>query len=259
MAPSQIRRPGIYVATPAYGASCYMPYVTAMLSLQNACAQAGIGFNHFYVTGTALLHEQRNVAVAAFRHRSDLSHLLFVDADLGFDGRDIVRMVYEKRDVVVGPYPAKHMNWEAIVRVARMNPAWSPEQVAIHAADYATNIYGLDGQEHLAGDTLNEISCGGAGLMLLTHAALERFAKAYPDASGRFPDAYRRLVPDVDTIVEYFSFGREPDGRILSEDITFCKKWREIGGRIFAAPWVRTVHVGPYYFQGDLPALLGKP
>ncbi len=36
-------RPGIYVATPVYGAACYMPYVTGMLSLQRPCAEAGIG------------------------------------------------------------------------------------------------------------------------------------------------------------------------------------------------------------------------
>ncbi len=114
-------RPGIFVATPVYGAACYMPYVTGLLSLQKICAEAGIGFDYFYVSGTALLHEHRNVAAAAFMRHSDLSHMLYVDADIGFDGADILRMFVEQREVVLGPYPAKHINWHGIVETARQN------------------------------------------------------------------------------------------------------------------------------------------
>jgi hypothetical protein len=252
-------RPGIYVATPVYGAACYMPYVTGMLSLQRACLAAGIGFDYFYVSGTALLHEQRNVAVAAFRHHSDLSHMLFIDADLGFEGGDIVRMFAEQKDVVLGPYPAKHINWNAVVAAARGNPALSPAEVALHSADYTTNFYGLNDQPRIEGNRLNEIHGGGAGLMLLARTALDRMDRSWGAAHrGRFPDAYRHLVPGVEELVQFFAFDREEDGRLLSEDITFCKRWRDIGGKIYAAPWVRTTHVGPYYFRGNLPHLLGQ-
>lgn len=249
-------RPGIFVATPVYGAACYMPYVTGLLSLQRICAEAGIDFDYFYVSGTALLHQQRNVATAAFMHHSDLSHLLFIDADLGFEGADILRMFVEQRDVVLGPYPAKHINWGAIVEAARRRPDLQPHDIALHMADYSTNFYGLQDQNAFVGEGLNEIHGGGAGLMMLSRSALARIDHAYPDARGRFPDAYRHLVPNVDTLVEFFAFDREPDGRLLSEDLTFCKRWREIGGKIYAAPWVRTIHVGPFYFRGELPTLL---
>ncbi len=123
-------------------------------------------------------------------------------------------------------------------------------------ADYSTNFYGLDDRSTLTANGLNEIHAGGAGLMMIARSALARIDRAYPGARSRFPDAYRHLVPNIDTLVEYFAFDREPDGRLLSEDLTFCKRWREIGGKIYAAPWVRTTHVGPFYFRGELPALL---
>ena len=249
-------RPGIYVATPVYGAACYMPYVTGLLSLQSICNEAGIGFGYFYVSGTALLHEQRNVAAAAFRHHNDLSHLLFIDADVGFEGADILRMFVEQKDVVLGPYPAKHINWHAVVDAARRRPDLSPQDIALRMADYTTNFYGLDDRSVFIGDSLNEIHGGGAGLMMIARSALERIDRACPGARCRFPDAYRHLVPHVDSLVEFFAFDREPDGRLLSEDLTFCKRWREIGGKIYAAPWVRTTHVGPFYFRGELPSLL---
>ena len=249
-------RPGIFVATPVYGAACYMPYVTGLLSLQKICADAGIGFDYFYVSGTALLHEHRNVAAAAFLNHSNLSHMLYVDADIGFEGADILRMFVEEKDVVLGPYPAKHINWHGIVETARQRPDLSPQEVALRMADYSTNFYGLDDQSAFTGDGLNEIHGGGAGLMMIARSALARIDRAYPGARSNFPAAYRHLVPNVDTLVEFFAFDREPDGRLLSEDLTFCKRWREIGGRIYAAPWVRTTHVGPFYFRGELPSLL---
>ncbi|MCJ2013111.1 hypothetical protein [Methylobacterium sp. J-076] len=249
-------RPGIFVATPAYGAACYMPYVSGLLSLQKACTEAGIGFDYFYVSGTALLHEQRNVAAAAFMHHSDLSHLLFLDADLGFEGADIVRMFAAQQDVVLGPYPAKHINWQAVVDAARRQPDLAPHEVALYMADYSAIFYGLDGREAFVADGLNEIHAGGAGLMLLSRTALAALEEAYPAARSTLPAPYGHLVPNVDIMVEYFAFDREPDGRLLSEDLTFCKRWREIGGRIYAAPWVRATHVGPFYFRGELPLLL---
>lgn len=253
-------RPGLFVATPVYGAACYMPYVTGLLSLQRACAAAGIGFDYFYVSGTALLHEHRNVAAAAFLNHTDLSHMIYIDADIGFEGVDIVRMFAEQRDVVLGPYPAKHINWTAILENARQRPDLTSQELSLHMADYSTNFYGLGDNTSFSGDGLNEIHGGGAGLMMIARSALISMDAAYPMARSRFPDAYRHLVPNVETLVEFFGFDREPDGRLLSEDLTFCKRWRDIGGRIYAAPWVRTTHVGPFYFQGDLPALLSpKP
>lgn len=256
--PAHPVRPGIFVATPVYGATCYMPYVSGLLSLQRACAAAGIGFDHFYVSGTALLHEQRNVAVAAFMHHSDLSHMLFVDADVGFEGADILRMFAAGEDVVLGAYPAKHINWTAVIAAARHRPDWTAEQIAHHAADFSSVFYGLDGQEEMAPDSLCEIHSGGAGLMLLARSVFQRLERAYPEQRGRFPDSYRHLVPDIDELVAHFTFLTEDDGRMLSEDISFCKKWRDLGGRIFAATWLSTVHVGPYYFKGNLPALFHR-
>ncbi len=167
-------------------------------------------------------------------------------------------MFAEQKDVVPWALSAKHINWRAVVAAARRDPALSPEEVALHSADFTTNFYGLDEKRGFESDRLNEIHSGGAGLMLLARTALERLDQAYPAERGRFPDAYRHLVPDVEELVHFFTFGREEDGRSLSEDITFCKRWRDIGGRLYAAPWVRTTHVGPHYFRGELPYLLGQ-
>jgi hypothetical protein len=36
---------------------------------------------------------------------------------------------------------------------------------------------------------------------------------------------------------------------LLSEDYQFCKLWKESGGKIYLAPYVRVSHAGTYWFK----------
>jgi hypothetical protein len=40
-------------------------------------------------------------------------------------------------------------------------------------------------------------------------------------------------------------------GHYLSEDYTFCQRWRAIGGRIWLDPTGMLVHVGAHDFAGS--------
>ena len=40
-----------------------------------------------------------------------------------------------------------------------------------------------------------------------------------------------------------------------SEDWWFCDRWRELGGTVWACPWMKSVHIGNYEYQGDMPAI----
>jgi hypothetical protein len=44
----------------------------------------------------------------------------------------------------------------------------------------------------------------------------------------------------------------EESGLLLSEDYYFCKRAREHGFKVWAAPWVDLAHVGTYAFEGQL-------
>ncbi len=250
--------PGIFVATPAYGSSCFMPYVSGLLSLQHACLSAGIAFEHFYLTGTPLLHEQRNVLIQRFLSESSASHLLLVDADVGFEGRDVLRMYDLQAEVALGPYPGKQIDWEAVVALARRHPDMPARQVALAAADYRHTVHAIGDGAFDQSERAVEVSAGGAGMMLIERAVFERLASAYPETRVELPLIYRHLVPHARHMHEHFEFLRTPDGRSLSEDVSFCRKWRDLGGAIYACPWFRTTHSGTYAFDGNLPGLLGR-
>ena len=56
-----------------------------------------------------------------------------------------------------------------------------------------------------------------------------------------------------ETIHEFFATQIEEDTKILlSEDYDFCKKARNNGFSVWAAPWVELSHIGTYAFEGRL-------
>jgi hypothetical protein len=45
----------------------------------------------------------------------------------------------------------------------------------------------------------------------------------------------------------------DPDsGRYLSEDYAFCRRWRDIGGKIWVDLHCKLLHLGQHNFRGDL-------
>jgi hypothetical protein len=94
------------VATPAYGAQCCVNYVTSLLELQRLCARYKVPIE-FYFRQDSLITRARNDCVTHFLGTS-CTHLLFIDADIGFRPVDALRLVSSGRDVVAGVYPIKH-------------------------------------------------------------------------------------------------------------------------------------------------------
>jgi hypothetical protein len=44
--------------------------------------------------------------------------------------------------------------------------------------------------------------------------------------------------------------------RYLSEDYTFCRRWQQIGGKIWIDPKTKLTHIGSYTFNGNIGDLL---
>jgi hypothetical protein len=62
------------------------------------------------------------------------------------------------------------------------------------------------------------------------------------------------VVRKVKIIKEFFATSiEEESNRLLSEDYHFCKIAREIGFKVYAAPWAAFGHTGTYTFNGQLP------
>src|SRR6202030_4716063 len=67
--------------------------------------------------GDALITRARASLVAQFLDDPAATHLLFIDADIGFEPDQVMRLVASGGDMVGGAYPIKRVNWDKARKV----------------------------------------------------------------------------------------------------------------------------------------------
>jgi hypothetical protein len=210
----------------------------------------------FYLFNESLITRARNYLVDEFL-RSDCTHLMFIDSDIGFDPNDVIALAViasegSDKHIVCGPYPKKCIAWEKIKRAVDKGFAdKNPENLERYVGDYVFNP--KEGTGSIALDEPVEVLEGGTGFMMIQRAALEKFQEAYPQYMYK-PDHVRTEHFDGSREI-LMAFQAEVDPvskRYLSEDYWFCQKSWEIGVKTWLCPWMKLQHMGSYVFGGSL-------
>ena len=115
-------RSKLMVCTPMYGGQCFGLYTKACLDLQALCINHRMEVRFSYLFNESLITRARNYLVDEFLHRSDCTHLLFLDSDISFDPRDVIALLALDKDVIGGPYPKKAIKWKSIKTAIKKNP-----------------------------------------------------------------------------------------------------------------------------------------
>ena len=253
----QLKEVKIFVGTPMYGAQCAGTYTKSSTDLAMMCAANGISVHFYYLFNESLIQRARNYIADEFM-RSDCTHLLFIDADIGFNPRDILGLLAvnlsdpEKYNVVTGLYPKKTIAWEKVQKAAKAGMGdENPFDLEQYTADYVFNPVQKTNSFNMSEPL--ESGEGGTGFMLIPRATFEKFAEAYPELSYKPDHARTDAFDGSRNIHAYFDCIIDPETRrYLSEDYYFCKKSRQAGMKIWACPWMQLQHIGSYIFKGDL-------
>ena len=96
----------LYLATPCYGGMAHAAYMHSLLAFKAACTTRRPGLRIDLGGGDALISRARASMMTKFL-ASAASHLLFVDADIGFRTQDVFRLLDAGRLVVGGRYAHK--------------------------------------------------------------------------------------------------------------------------------------------------------
>lgn len=239
-------RPTLFIATPMYGGMCTGAYVQGLVMTINKLRELGVVTRWCFMTNESLITRARNELVRAFLE-TEMSHLMFIDADIGFNGDAVAQLLAADKDVVCGIYPKKEVNWDSVKRAARAGK----EELEDHAGAFVFNMLGGD---HAETDDSGcfEVRHGGTGFMLVKRGVFEHLAPHVPTyrvssttdpATGEY---YKPLTH------EFFATSIDPSGALLSEDYHFCELFRRHGGAIHAQPFVRLTHTGTYTYDGDI-------
>jgi len=243
-------RAEVFIATPCYGGLVTQGYMQSVLALMVDAAAQGFDLSLAMLGHDALITRSRNTLLAKFLHQSSASHILFIDADIAFELAQVGRMLRSGKDVVAGLYPLKVLHWDARAQ-ARVAQG--------EAAESAALLYvGAPGAER-DGDFAVAPFCG-TGFLMISRAAIERMVEAYPQTRYRTVHAYPLAKDGQPDQHALFDCMIDPQtGEYLSEDFTFCRRWRDIGGLVWVDTLGALVHCGAHDFRGDPAARFAAP
>lgn len=233
----------LFAAVPAHSGMIVADAARTLLSAQELALQRGGSFQLFYMAG-AVISTLRNGLVAKFLE-SDADLLLMLDSDQAIGRKALEGMIDLGQPLVGAVYPKRGYNWSRV----NLGTANDIQQVIYQASEYVgyleadangmvTVTNGFARAEHL-----------GTGLMLVRREVFERLMASYPDLEGKGFGS--DLYPDLAHNWGFFNALTHEDGVPLSEDLSFCKRWRAAGGQIWADVSSPAVHVGMHAFEGN--------
>ncbi|CAJ1379539.1 unnamed protein product [Effrenium voratum] len=236
----------VYIATPAYGGQVTVDYMTSVINMVTQLKE--VAWQLSLVAGQSIITVGRNNAVMEFL-ATDCTHLLFLDADVAFSVDTIRKMLGEDRDVILAPYPAKSLNEERMQESAMRRGGPARLADGLH---YVLHAQPAQVQAALAqGSSLVEVDAGPTGCMLIKRQVFQRLMEAYPEMHCRITGSHAGKAQCYDVWWRFFDTAVE-NGEFLGEDIAFCRRWRNIGGQIWADLGAKMTHVGRYAYTGNM-------
>ena len=215
-----LRTTRVHICMPCYGGMLTESTFMSYIKWSNTCRQLGIDWTMETMTNESLISRARNTLVAKFLNNPDSTHLMFVDADIGWEPWHLLVLLDRQVDVIGGLYPMKTLPVKWVVN-------------------------GFDGAEE-GPNGLQEVSKTGTGFMLVKRAVFDKLnahpaVKPFNNDIGLPKELDKHLKTYYDTAVR--------ENRYYSEDWTFCENWRDMGGKIWVDKRVLLRHTGTYVFD----------
>ena len=262
---TDLQKKKLFVATPMYGGACAGMYARSIADLAAICAKYEIPLQLYYLFNESLITRARNYCVDESL-RSDATHLMFIDSDIGFNPQDVIALLAlqtdeSEYDIIGGPYPKKCISWEKIkIAVDKGFADEDPNNLEKFVGDYVFNPKG--GAKEIPINKPVEVMELGTGFMMIRRKTFEVYKEAYPHLSYK-PDHVRTAAFDGSREIHaYFDCIIDPvSKRYLSEDYMFCYNTEKAGMKVWLCPWMSMQHVGSYNFGGSLAdlAAIGAP
>lgn len=209
----------IAIATPCHGNKVEINYLHSVVAMTHMLRSHNAQFSLLTVPNEALVMRSRNHLVWQFM-QTDCTHLFFADSDMGWKAGTILRLLSHGKDVVAG--------------IGRRKQEGPPS----YCANLVEPVH-VDKETGL----IKAIHVGGACL-LLSRACIEKMLAAYDQLKYLDVQANRYETALFDTEIR--------DGKFWSEDYTFCRRWRDIGGDVWIDPEIYLEHVGFTSWNGSM-------
>jgi hypothetical protein len=216
-----LRQQRVHLCMPCYGGQLTESTFMSYIKWGNTCRQLGIDWTIETMTNESLISRARNTLVAKFLNTENSTHLVFIDADIGWEPWHLLLLINHDVDVIGGLYPMKSLP----VR-------WVVNGVENGAVSDDGNVV--------------EVSKTGTGFMVVKRHVFDKLQQ-HPAVVPFKNDI--GLPQELDPHMRTYYDTDVREGRYYSEDWTFCENWRDLGGKVWVDKRVLLRHTGTYTFD----------
>lgn len=209
----------ICIATPAYGGMVTTQYAGSLADTVTWMQEDDrIAYGIYLLSNESQIHRARNKCVA-FARKHLFTHLMFIDADLGWRPEQLQKLLESGKRIIGGTYPVKKLPIKLNYNV--LPGAFSEGRIL-------------------------EVRHVPTGFLLIDMDVFERLE----------PYVRNCMKEDLTTgerfrYEEYFVPGINEEGEDLSEDWAFCGLAQRFGERTFLHMDVILPHVGTYEYRHE--------
>lgn len=218
----------ILIAIPAFGGNICEKTVTGIYQTTRDLVRQNVSIELITVVNDSLIHQARSNVANFFYHNTDATHLLWVDADIGFTSADVQKLIDLQVDFAAATYPKKVYPLRYTCKLPKQGVVWNEARTAIEVAQV------------------------GNGFQLLTRAVFERIKQKFPELKYTPRSESRELSQaELADSYHYYDTYTDKSGLLIGEDYAFCNRYRTAGGQIWLRPDIALTHVGSHVFTGQ--------
>ena len=252
----------IIIGTPCFGGLIHNGYFQSILEPSVNFTRLGIPFEVMTIGNESLIQRARNGIVARFMVDNDATHLMFIDADITFSWVSIVKLLLSGWELCGGCYPKKCFNWDKIKHHTIKSPNLSDDELMAKSLDYVFNpIYHKEGDNVVikVENGFAQVKEIGTGFMMIKKSVIKKMMDKFPQTKFRNNVAGYGNSAISDYFYALFDCEIDPVSRVyLSEDYLFCKRWLEIGGKLWLDISTNLNHTGLIEYKGCLGITIGE-
>ncbi len=249
-----LKQTHIHYCTPCYGGQVTEPFFRSWSKAHMTYTKYKIPYSVTTSANESLISRARCHMVAYMMANPKATHLMFIDADINFDCVDIMHMLQHNKDIIVGAYPKKDLDWTAMEDALNDGPL-NPGALKEIGSNYAMNMAWIDkedgGRRLDVQNGLIKLKDAATGFMLIKREVIMKMIDAYPDL---YFNNDLNLDPEFAkwTYLFFDCMHEKETKRYLSEDYAFCRRWQALGGEVWLDPLIKLDHVGHFTFEGNV-------
>jgi hypothetical protein len=99
----------VHMCMPCYGGQLTESTFMSYIKWANTARQLGLDWTVETMTNESLISRARNTLTAKFLHTKESTHLMFIDADIGWEPWHLLVMLDAQKDVIGGLYPNEEL------------------------------------------------------------------------------------------------------------------------------------------------------